>query len=151
MALSIGVLHHLTVPKAGFMELARVVKPGGRLAVWVYSDPALGNAKTRLASEFLHEVTKACPPDALYRIIEKYAVRIRDTYHPEWGPLQQVIRPAYNPSDEQCISDMFDWHAPQYRWWHTAEEVQVWFKEAGFDVAWTGSFPVSVSGVKRAV
>jgi ubiquinone/menaquinone biosynthesis C-methylase UbiE len=148
-AISIGVLHHTPDPKASFLELARIVKPDGRLAVWVYTDPAMGNAKTRVAVDFLHEITKACPPQALYKIIEKYATKIRDTYYPTWEPLQQVIRPSYNPSNEQCISDMFDWHTPQYRFWHTAAEVKGWFMQAGFAVTWTGDFPVSMSGVKQ--
>jgi SAM-dependent methyltransferase len=33
---SIGVLHHLPEPKAGFIALAKHLKPGGRSAIWVY-------------------------------------------------------------------------------------------------------------------
>jgi SAM-dependent methyltransferase len=33
---SIGVLHHLPDPKQGFLSLARTLKPGGRIAIWVY-------------------------------------------------------------------------------------------------------------------
>lgn len=145
---SIGVLHHLPDPRAGFKEVARTVKRGGKLAIWVYTLPT-HDPKWKLCVDFLHEVTRACPPEKLYAIIEKYAVRIRDTYHPEWGPVQEIIRPAYNPLDEQCISDMFDWHTPQYRHYHTAEQVRSWFEEAGFTVEWTGSFPVSMMGIKR--
>ena len=147
-AVSIGVLHHLPSTEAGFREVARTVRRGGELAVWVYTNPVL-EEKWRLCVDFLHEVTRACPPEALYSIISRYAVPIRDAYHPEWGPVQQILRPAYNPSNEQCISDMFDWHTPQYRWYHTAEELKGWFEAAGFDVVWTGTFPVSMRGCKR--
>jgi SAM-dependent methyltransferase len=33
---SIGVLHHLPDPRAGFLSLARYLRPGGRIAIWVY-------------------------------------------------------------------------------------------------------------------
>lgn len=36
LAYSIGVLHHLPDPKAGFLSVARHVKPSGRISIWVY-------------------------------------------------------------------------------------------------------------------
>src|SRR5262245_45134466 len=36
LAFSVGVLHHLAEPLPGFRALARAVRPGGRLSVWVY-------------------------------------------------------------------------------------------------------------------
>ncbi len=36
LAFSVGVIHHLPDPAAGFASLAGVVKDGGRVAVWVY-------------------------------------------------------------------------------------------------------------------
>jgi SAM-dependent methyltransferase len=33
----IGVLHHLPDPRAGFTALARALKPGGKLSIWVYA------------------------------------------------------------------------------------------------------------------
>jgi SAM-dependent methyltransferase len=35
-AYSIGVLHHLPHPKQGFLSLVKNLKPGGRIAIWVY-------------------------------------------------------------------------------------------------------------------
>jgi SAM-dependent methyltransferase len=35
-AYSIGVLHHLPEPKQGFLSLVKKLKPGGRIAIWVY-------------------------------------------------------------------------------------------------------------------
>jgi len=35
-AFSVGVLHHLPNPKAGFESLASKVKPGGHISAWVY-------------------------------------------------------------------------------------------------------------------
>jgi SAM-dependent methyltransferase len=36
LAYSIGVLHHLPDPKQGFLSMNKHVKPGGRIAIWVY-------------------------------------------------------------------------------------------------------------------
>ncbi len=36
LAFSVGVIHHLPDPAAGFASLSGVVKDGGRVAVWVY-------------------------------------------------------------------------------------------------------------------
>jgi SAM-dependent methyltransferase len=35
-AFSVGVLHHLPDPRAGFLSLASKVKPGGQISAWVY-------------------------------------------------------------------------------------------------------------------
>ncbi len=56
---SVGVLHHLPVPKQGFLALTRHVQPGGRISAWVYGkegnrwielfvDPLRKNVTSRL-------------------------------------------------------------------------------------------------------
>ncbi len=45
IAYSIGVMHHLKVPKAGFDAVIRNVRPGGRFHCWVYAHE--GNAVVR--------------------------------------------------------------------------------------------------------
>lgn len=146
VAFSIGVLHHTADPAAAFREVARLVHPGGRLAVWVYSQPAEG--LELLASKWLHQITRACPPEVLYQTCRDFAPRLRDAYGELGSPLSRVLRASALADDEQCISDTFDWHTPQFRSWHTASEVRGWFESAGFQVTWAGAFPVSMSGVK---
>jgi SAM-dependent methyltransferase len=51
---SIGVLHHTDDPRAAFQNLARHVRPGGRLIVWVYSHE--GNLLNRVLVEPLKRV-----------------------------------------------------------------------------------------------
>ena len=147
-AYSIGVLHHTANPALGFEQVARWVKPGGRLAVWVYvthtDDPV-----ARMAMDFLHAITKRCQPGALYEAIAEWAPRVRDAYAGSWGPLQQVLRVSNLEDDEQCISDTYDWHCPQYRFGHTLEEVRCWYRDNGYSIEWTGEFPVSLRGVKE--
>jgi SAM-dependent methyltransferase len=71
---SIGVIHHLPVPKEGFLALSRHVQPGGRIVTWVYGKE--GNAwieklvdpvRKGLTSRAPKSVTKALsfPPAVL--------------------------------------------------------------------------------------
>jgi ubiquinone/menaquinone biosynthesis C-methylase UbiE len=142
LAFSVGVLHHTPDPRAAFLEVARTVKVHGELAVWVYCQTWAPEVQE--AMDLMHEITKACPPEALHAALERHAVALRKPG--VWGPLEQVLRISNSMDDEECISDSFDWHAPQYRSWHTVPEVREWFKEAGFEVVWVGEFPVSMRG-----
>lgn len=144
-AFSMGVLHHTADPAKAFSEVASMVRIGGEFAVWVYCKPAADD-RTLAAMEFLHDICRACPPEALYAACERHAVKLRDIYAGAWGPLEQALRASVSPDDAECISDTFDWHAPQYRFWHTEAEVRGWFENAGYEVKWTGKFPVSMRG-----
>jgi SAM-dependent methyltransferase len=148
LAYSIGVLHHTGNSELSFRNLSKTVKSGGELAVWVYckhsEDPV-----TLAALEFLHDITKACPPEALYAACEKHAVKLRDMYKGGWGALNQVVRVSNSANDEECVSDTMDWHAPLYRHWHTNEDLKRWFSICGFTVTWVGEFPVSARGTRE--
>lgn len=145
-AFSIGVLHHTEDPKASFSNVAATVRPGGDVAIWVYAKPTTDRWLPSM--DFLHAITRACPPEMLHAAIEEYALRVRDAYAGEWSPLAQVLRISNSPDKEECISDTFDWHAPKYRYWHTVDEVIQWFSGAGLQVTRVGDFPVSIAGTK---
>lgn len=146
MAFSLGVLHHTESTERAFYQVARKVKPGGQLVVWVYAQPCA--TKLIPASRMLHEITKACPPDVLHQIFERWAVKVRDSYGGEWGPLQQILQVSQSQDDEECISDTFDWHTPQYRYWHDYDEVIGWFRGAGYGQIERLSFPTTVRGTR---
>jgi SAM-dependent methyltransferase len=150
-AFSIGVLHHTSDPERAFREVARCVRPGGEFAIWVYAQPVPDALLPHM--KWLHEVTRACPPEVLHAACEKYAVPMRDLYRKgaghDVGTLAQVLQASGSPDDEECVSDTFDWHTPQFRSYHTADEVRGWFERAGFEVVWTGAFPVSMRGRKK--
>lgn len=143
-AYSVGVLHHTADPARSFAEVARTVRIGGELAVWLYC--RTWDARLQPAMDLLHEITRACPPAALHRAFERHAVDLRDAYAGAWGPLEQVLRVSNSLDDEECISDTLDWHTPQFRSWHDVAEVRGWFEAAGFEVVWTGEFPTSLRG-----
>ena len=143
-AYSIGVLHHTRDPHAAFLAVADKVKVGGGLAVWLYEQPIA--APWLPAMEMFHDITKACPGEELHRICTKHAAKVRDAYAGAWEPISQLMRVSTSADDEECISDTFDWHAPQFRSWHTTSEVMRWFDKAGYEVLVLPDFPVSVCG-----
>lgn len=57
---SIGVLHHLEDPEAGFRALTPLVRPGGRILVWVYSST---RAAMNRAIETVRRATTRLPMD----------------------------------------------------------------------------------------
>ncbi len=66
----LGVLHHLSDPEAGFKTLTRLLAPGGRLFVYLYSRPARFNVRAlglRVATALRHVTTRM--PHPLLRVL----------------------------------------------------------------------------------
>ena len=141
LAYSIGVIHHLPVPKSGFLALCSHVKPGGRVSTWVYGkegnlwieklvDPIRKNITSRLPRViircfcFFPAVTLFAGLKLLYRPAKKL----------DW------LRPMLPYSDYLCsISDysfsenfwnVFDQLVAPTAFYHSQEEVVDWFKTA---------------------
>jgi len=127
LVVSIGVLHHSPDPKRAFEQIAKRVKPGGRLAVWLYRrntppqewiNAALRSLTTRLPPRTLERFSRGLGTlggvPVLNRTLNKI---INFSNHPDW---------------ELRVCDNFDWYAPRYQSHHTLEELNGWFREAGF-------------------
>lgn len=83
---SVGVLHHLPDPSAGFRSLAGAVRPGGAVSVWVYG--AENNAWIAwLVSPLRKALTSRMPPRLLYVLSFLTAL-------PLWLALAALYRPA---------------------------------------------------------
>lgn len=76
VAFSIGVVHHTPDPRGAFAQLVAVLKPGGRVIVWVYGrennewivryvDPVRKALTSRLPHRWLYHLTKI-PATLLY-------------------------------------------------------------------------------------
>lgn len=126
-AFSIGVMHHDVDTRAVFEAVAKMVKPGGRYAVWLYR-------RNRPWQEWINNAlrrrTTKMHPDRL----EKWCV---------WGArlggipvvkqtFNKVVNFSAHPSFENRVCDTFDWYAPQYQYHHTVAELLDWFETAGF-------------------
>lgn len=124
---SIGVMHHDCDTKSVFDAVAQMVKPGGRMAVWLYRrntfwqealNSTIRRVTTRIAPERLEPW---CRLGALFGGIPI----VKQT-------LSKIINFSTHPEWENRVCDNFDWYAPQYQFHHTTEELCQWFKAAGF-------------------
>lgn len=124
---SIGVMHHDVETRAVFDSVARMVRPGGRLAVWLYRR---NTAPQEWLNSLIRRRTVRMPPERL----EPWCVRAA------WlgglplvkQSLSKIINFSTHPVRENRICDNFDWYAPEYQHHHTTDELQQWFREAGF-------------------
>ncbi|MDB5391368.1 MAG: ubiG [Planctomycetaceae bacterium] len=124
---SIGVMHHDADTRAVFDAVSRMVKPGGRLAVWLYRrnqwwQEAINN--------ILRRRTTRMPSERLERWCR-------------WGAwlggipvlnktLNKVVNFSAHPNWENRVCDTFDWFAPEYQYHHTVAELTAWYEAAGF-------------------
>jgi len=51
LAFSIGVIHHLEYPQRALERMARAVKPGGRVLIWVYVPRTIGGYSSRISCD----------------------------------------------------------------------------------------------------
>jgi len=128
LAFSIGVMHHDSDTKAVFDSVAKMVRPGGKMVVWLYR---LNTWPQEVLNNFLrHHTTKMAP--------EKLEPWCRLGAFFGGIPLvkqslSKVINFSTHPNWENRVCDTFDWYAPTYQHHHTTEELSTWFREAGYD------------------
>ena len=128
LAFSIGVLHHGPEPRKAFQEVARRVKPGGRLAVWLYRrntppqewvNSGLRALTTRLPARVLEPIAAGMGVLGSIPGLNKTLNKLANfSNHPDW-----TLR----------VCDNFDWYAPRYQSHHTVAELMGWFAEEGFE------------------
>jgi SAM-dependent methyltransferase len=125
---SIGVMHHDVDTRAVFDAVAPLVKPGGKLAVWLYRKNQWWQEAINSA---LRRRTVRMPPGRLEKLCRLGA----------WlgglpvanRTLNKIANFSSHPDPENRVCDTFDWYAPQYQHHHTLEELTGWFRDAGFE------------------
>ncbi|WP_152051632.1 class I SAM-dependent methyltransferase [Tautonia marina] len=136
---SLGVLDHTPDPRRAFLSLARRLKPGGRIAIWVYQKerPALEAIieahraiSTRLPVPVLETLSRwSAPIGSLKRRLMNSPNRLVARCGVALNVL--TIGVSMHPDPEVRVCDTLDWYAPKYASRHTFEEVSSWFHEAG--------------------
>lgn len=150
---SIGVLHHLPDPKQGFLALTKLLKPDAPIFIWVYARgkgrqipflTAMRAVSTRLPLRLLNAVCLLLAVGhwslwiAPYRLLNRFAAtrglaqRLPFTLYAKQGFPFRVL-----------YTDWFDGLSVPLVHYHRREEVQAWFREAGFaeiliEPAWGG-------------
>ncbi len=145
LAYSIGVLHHTPDTRQAFRCVADMVKPGGRLAVYLYYRSA-----ATAGSDLLRRVTTRLPPVVALALCA-LAVPAYPLYRiPIVGRVLQFVCPiSPQPGWKARWLDTFDWYTPKYQWKHGYPEVVRWFQENGFlGPLHFGDQAIRMSGVK---
>ena len=150
---SIGVLHHTPSCEQAFKSLPKLLKPGGKIAVWLYS---AYNAWYRM-SDFYRNWTRRMAPEKLHRlcgiVAPLYSVHQALKKVPVVGKkassvLSWVIPMSHNPNPTWRVLDTFDWYSPWYQSKHTYEEVFRWFESCGLENLRVIEQPIAVQGTK---
>lgn len=112
-AFSVGVLHHLPDPRAGFVSLASKVKTGGHVSAWVYG--AENNVWiTRFVNPLREKVTARINPRALLHLSKLPTAALYAATKLVYGPLNRsangasVARHLFYNDYLKAISD-FGW------------------------------------------
>lgn len=139
---SIGVLHHTPDTRAATEAIARLVKPGGTLAIWVYQ-----RSTRYLFSDLYRRVTTRMTDRALYRLCGLVAHLHPVNRLPIVGRPIRFLLPISGEKDAEWRTlDTFDWYAPTFQWKHSVPEVRGWFRALDFEEITELGTPVAVRG-----
>jgi SAM-dependent methyltransferase/uncharacterized protein YbaR (Trm112 family) len=158
LAFSVGVLHHLPDPRAGFDALRACVRPGGKIAVWVYGyesnewivrwvNPLREKVTARLPHRLLFWLSLA-PTAALAAALPLYrrpSMAARLPYREYLAALAELpFREVHNIVYDQLVTPIA-YYLPE-------AEVRSWFAQEGLadavigwhrKMSWRGSARVT--------
>jgi SAM-dependent methyltransferase len=150
---SLGVLHHTPNCERAFKVLPKLLKPGGTIAIWLYS----GYNKWYRFSDLYRKVTHRLPRKSL-RALCQVAVPLYYVHsalrkvpvagRPASAMLYQLLPVSLHPNTEMRVLDTFDWYSPSYQSKHTYEEVFRWFESCGLESLKVLYESVSVRGIR---
>jgi len=135
---SIGVLHHLPNPEAGFRALVRLLRNGDEIFAWVYGKE---NRSFKLkVMEPVHSVAKRLP----YRVLYALCVCPALLYHSVNLLYKALLRLGLKGLAEKLPfkyyanfpfrvkhADAFDFLSTQVNNYYSREEFRAWFERAG--------------------
>lgn len=144
LAYSIGVLHHLPDPKQGFLSVNKHVKPGGRVAIWVYGKE--GNQWIEsFVDPFRIHFTSRLPKLATEAISFFFALPLFVALKTMYGPVQSNARLLWlknllpyadylgaisGYSFKENFWNVFDHLVAPTAFYHRREEIEDWFTTA---------------------
>ncbi len=145
-AYSIGVLHHTPDPRSAFERVAKAVRPGGSLAVYLYPHPGMA----RHFPDMIRRVTTRLPHRVMLAL-SSLAVPLYFPYRvPGIGKVLHLVAPiSMHPRGRARWLDTFDWYTPKYQWKLQHPEVFGWFRENGFGSIELAQDPIRMRGVKE--
>ena len=144
---SIGVLHHTPNTRMAFDRLPQLLKPGGRIAIWVYA--SIMRAWSRMSSDVYRHVTTRLPKRVLYAMSHFAIPWYYVNKVPYFGRITWRMLPmSEHPNPEWRVLDTFDWYSPKYQWKHSDSELREWFESHALVSLKPLSFPTSLQGTR---
>jgi SAM-dependent methyltransferase len=151
---SLGVLHHTPDCEQAVKVLPQYLKPGGKLAVWLYSgynkwyrfSDMYRKATTRMAPQTLHGLLRVAVP--VINGVDSCVRAVPVVGRPVSGLLRHVFPVNRHANPGWRVLDTFDWYSPKYQSKHTYEQVFRWFEDCGLEDLHVAQRAISVRGRK---
>jgi len=154
---SIGVLHHTPNCEQAVKNLPQYLKPGGVLAVWLYSaynpwyrfSDIYRRFTSKMPAKTLHGILGVVVPvvngvDSGLRVLPVIG-------RPLSGLVRYLVPVNRDPNRKWRVLDTFDWYSPTYQSKHTYEQVFRWFESCGMEDLHVGDVPIAVRGRKPSL
>jgi SAM-dependent methyltransferase len=166
------VLHHTRDPRGGFLNLTKLLQPGGEIAIYVYKEKAPAR---EFVDDYVRKAISGLEYGAAMKLMEQITELGRvltDAKLKVTVPAVEVLGIAageydvqrflyhffckcfWNPelSFEANVAINYDWYHPQLCTRHTLPEVRGWYQEAGLDIVHEHVDPygITVRGRKAA-
>jgi len=130
----IGVLHHLPDPLGALRQMRTLLKPGGRIVLWVYGRE--GNELYLAVFVPLRRVTSRLPHAVLHVVSTMLAALLRVYIAAARVlplPLRAYMRKVLAPLDFEALrTNVYDQLNPKIAHYWTRDEVRRLMEEAGF-------------------
>lgn len=149
---SIGVLHHTRDTREAFLQLPKLLKDGGTIAVWLYYyTDQLYNA----ASDFWRSIFTKVPSRVAYAWCWLLVALFSPLFRAKWfhrAPfwhLKRVLPVNTHDSFQWRVLDTFDWWTPVYQDKDCSpSRVIGWYREANLRGIQVIDYPTSIVGVR---
>jgi len=152
-----GVLHHTPNPKAGFDALAKLVKPGGSLYIWLYGthwSPLVDVRKILLflgmrkwSNKTIMSISRFF---AFWALFPVWGLKILARFVPEVDkhPISRNVIARWG-SYGALKMIWFDLLSPKYRYQYSRDTLRQWFIEAGFEILDSDDYHTGFLGRKK--
>jgi SAM-dependent methyltransferase len=154
---SMGVLHHTPDCEKAFKTLPQYLRPGGGIAIWLYSgynkwyrfSDIYRRFTHRMSAPVLHGILRVAVP--FFYWLDRGLRAIPLVGRPVAGLIHHVFPVNRHPNAEMRVLDTFDWYSPKYQSKHTYEQVFRWFEDCGLkDLRWANYPSEFEAGSRRA-
>ena len=150
-----GVLHHVSVPEAGFRELARVTAPGGRLYV------TLSGMGQGIVYEWVNLLRDRYREDTSFRAVVDNLTADQLAWWVEWLLEERSKHEETTEKEKAFFRSLFDkdfvitvkdhLQVPTcHRFGFTRQQIEEWFAEAGFaEMKRLTRYPRGLKNIRR--